>query len=40
VQSDLKPDLDRHHLTEAIGPTRIFDTLHEALAAIRGKSPS
>ncbi len=40
VQSDLKPDLDRHHLTEAIGPTRIFDTLHEALAAIRDKSPS
>jgi MFS superfamily sulfate permease-like transporter len=32
VQSDLKPDLDRHHLTEAIGPERIFDTLHEALA--------
>jgi SulP family sulfate permease len=37
VQSDLKPDLDRHHLTEAIGPTRIFDTLHETLAALRGK---
>jgi hypothetical protein len=32
VQSDLKPDLDRHHLTEAIGADRIFDTLHEALA--------
>jgi len=31
VQSDLKPDLDRHHLTEAIGADRIFDTLHEAL---------
>jgi sulfate permease, SulP family len=30
VQSDLKPDLDRHHLTEAIGPDRIFDSLHEA----------
>jgi MFS superfamily sulfate permease-like transporter len=37
VQSDLKPDLDRHHLTEAIGPTRIFDSLHEAIAAVRGK---
>ncbi|MGA9484767.1 MAG: SulP family inorganic anion transporter [Candidatus Acidiferrales bacterium] len=36
VQSDLKPDLDRHHLTEAIGPTRIFDTLREALGALRG----
>jgi MFS superfamily sulfate permease-like transporter len=32
VQSDLKPDLDRHHLTEAIGADRIFDTLREALA--------
>jgi len=32
VQSDLKPDLDRHHLTEVIGGDRIFDTLHEALA--------
>jgi sulfate permease, SulP family len=33
VQSDLKPDLDRHRLTEAIGADRIFDTLHEALAS-------
>ena len=39
VQSDLKPDLDRHHLTEAIGPNRIFDTLHEACAALRGSLP-
>jgi SulP family sulfate permease len=36
VQSDLRPDLDRHHLTEAIGPNRIFDTLHEACSALRG----
>ena len=35
VQSDLKPDLDRHYLTAAIGANRIFDTLHEALAAYR-----
>jgi sulfate permease, SulP family len=40
VQSDLKPDLDRHHLTEAIGPRRIFDSLHGALAALRGSGPS
>jgi SulP family sulfate permease len=40
VESDLKPDLDRHHLTEAIGPKRIFDSLHEALAALRSRSPS
>jgi len=39
VQSDLKPDLDRHHLTEVIGPDRIFDTLHEACAALRGSLP-
>jgi MFS superfamily sulfate permease-like transporter len=35
VQSDLKPDLDRHYLTVAIGVNRIFDTLHDALAAYR-----
>jgi len=34
VESDLKTDLDRHHLTEVIGPTMLFDTLHEALAVI------
>ena len=33
VQSDLRPDLDRHHLTEVIGPDRIFNTLHEAIGA-------
>ena len=37
VQSDLKPDLDRHRLTEAIGPSRIFDTLREAIATVRGR---
>ncbi len=36
VQSDLKPDLDRHHLTEIIGADRIFDSLHEALACFHG----
>lgn len=33
VQSDLQPDLDRHHLTEAIGRDHIFDTLRHALSA-------
>jgi sulfate permease, SulP family len=33
VQSDLKPDLDRHHLTEAIGANRLFESLHDALAS-------
>ncbi len=33
VVSELKADLDRHHLTEAIGADRIFHRLHDALAA-------
>jgi MFS superfamily sulfate permease-like transporter len=33
VQSDLEPDLDRHRLKEAIGQTRIFDSLHTVMAA-------
>ena len=36
VGSDLRADLDRHHPTEAIGPAQLFDTFHEALAAIHG----
>jgi high affinity sulfate transporter 1 len=36
VEPSLREDLDRHHLTEAIGPVRIFDTLHEAVAVIHG----
>lgn len=39
VQSGLRSDLDRHGLTAAIGPARIFGTLREALAALRGKEP-
>jgi hypothetical protein len=34
VESDLRADLDRHHLTEVIGPAKIFDTLQKVLAAI------
>ena len=34
VDSDLKIDLDRHHLTEVIGLTRLFDSMHQAIAAI------
>jgi MFS superfamily sulfate permease-like transporter len=36
VEPSLRDDLDRYHLTEAIGPVRIFDTLHEAVAVIHG----
>jgi high affinity sulfate transporter 1 len=40
VRAQLRPDLDRHHLTEVIESRRIFDALHEAVANLRGKSPS
>jgi sulfate permease, SulP family len=30
----LRSDMDRHHITSAIGETRIFTTLHEAIAAV------
>jgi MFS superfamily sulfate permease-like transporter len=33
VSLSLKADLDRHFLTGVIGPERIFDRLHDALAA-------
>ena len=33
VGPDLKPDLDRHHLTEAVGSDCIYDRLHHALSA-------
>ena len=34
VEGGLQADLDRHDLTNVIGRGRIFDTLHEALAAV------
>jgi hypothetical protein len=37
VQSDLKPDLDRHHLTEVVGANRIFESLHGALASYHNR---
>jgi len=36
AQSSLLADLDRHLLTGVIGADHVFDSLHEALAAIRG----
>ena len=38
AQSSLQADLERHRLTDVIGAQHIFDTLHEALATIRGQS--
>ena len=36
VSPYLRSDMDRHRITAAIGETRIFTTLHEAVAAVRG----
>jgi MFS superfamily sulfate permease-like transporter len=33
VPWDLRSEFDLHHLTEAIGPVRIFNRLHDAIAA-------
>jgi len=39
VRAGLRPDLDRHHVTEALGRANIYDALHEAVTDLRGKSP-
>ncbi|HTQ95391.1 MAG TPA: SulP family inorganic anion transporter [Candidatus Acidoferrum sp.] len=39
VRAGLRPDLDRHHVTEVIGQARIFDALHYAVEELRGKLP-
>jgi SulP family sulfate permease len=36
VSPYLRSDMDRHQITTAIGETRIFTTLHEAIEAVRG----
>ena len=36
VSPYLRSDMDRHRITAAIGEKRIFTTLHEAIAAVRG----
>ena len=38
VPWDLKSDFDRHHMTEAIGPGRMFNRLHEAIAAFEASA--
>ena len=38
VPWDLKSDLDRHHVTELIGPGRFFNRLHEAIAAFESSA--
>jgi MFS superfamily sulfate permease-like transporter len=39
VPWDLRADCDRHHLTEAIGETRIYSRLHDAIAAFEAARP-
>jgi len=36
VSPYLRSDMDRHHITAAVGEKWIFTTLHEAIAAVRG----
>ena len=38
VPWDMRSDFDRHHVTEAIGPGRIFNKLHEAIAAFEAST--
>jgi MFS superfamily sulfate permease-like transporter len=38
VNEYLRSDMDRHGITAVIGPSCIFSTLHEALAAVHGRS--
>jgi MFS superfamily sulfate permease-like transporter len=38
VSEYLRSDMDRHGITAVIGPSCIFSTLHEALAAVHGGS--
>jgi sulfate permease, SulP family len=40
VNRYLRSDMNRHGITAAIGEARIFTTLHEALAAVRGAAHS
>jgi hypothetical protein len=39
VSPFLRADLDRHRITEAVGETHLFTTLHEALAALNIARP-
>ena len=39
VSRYLRSDMDRHHITDAVSEKWIFATLHEAMAAVQGRSP-
>jgi sulfate permease, SulP family len=40
LPADARADFDRHHLTNIIGPSMIFDRLHDSLAAFEQTVPS
>ena len=40
VSPYLRSDMDRHGVTAALGETRVFTTLHEAIDAARGAMPA
>jgi len=40
VSPYLRSDMDRHGVTAALGETRVFTTLHEAIAAARSDMPA
>jgi SulP family sulfate permease len=39
VATYLRADMDRHGITAVLGATRVFETLHEAIAMARGGAP-
>jgi SulP family sulfate permease len=39
VSPYLRSDMDRHHITEAVGVQWIFTTLHDAITAVRRSTP-
>jgi MFS superfamily sulfate permease-like transporter len=40
VSPYLRADMDRHRITAAVGPNRVFQTLHEAVAVAHGGAPA
>ena len=40
MSEDLRADFARHHLTEVIAPSRLFNRLHDALAAFQRRQSS
>ncbi len=40
VNPYLRSDMDRHRITAAVGPNRVFETLHEAIAMAHDGAPA